>query len=693
MSGLLKSRGYLMKCLGFVFLLGFISLGAIGGCNNNGRGQDGTQALTERDFAEDPGLSANPEKGVVVTFLEHPDSEEPDNDTGEVGSDIIPHRYTRTLNHTICWEDDNVDSKHFMVLLNSDGEEVLRAQANGGCVTVLIEPGDYEMVLTHGGHVNEIETVFLIPAPEGEQVTKRDEFNQKEIKTANGFSSKMHRYIPGGFVKFFESISSVFTRPAIAQTDNPDGPEFPTDINVTTLINTNACPGCFLAEVDLSGVDLTFADLTGADLTGANLSGVELFESLLTGTNLSGAFLSNTDLRGSDLTSADLTLANLSGAFLDNAFLTLANLTGADVTGASLEFADLRFATWINGGTCDFTSIGACNVFNGNTTPCDTITLTSDNIVKCLLPSTDNFVDLVDIFHQAASAFSLNLNVDTPIAILAWGGEGAPGTDTLLLALSTGDGGASGFASTVTSLSGFDDSFGRTSLFYYLGKGGKDVDYGGASTLVMLVESSPGSLDDVVLIAGGGGGGTSSSDGLFNGDDGGQGGIAAASVIGMGFIGVGQGIADGPDGGSTSGDGIGGSGCTSAADGNDGIGGKGGLGGIVSPFISRSQWTNGDPGVGSNGQGGESAFSRDDDAGDNVGGGGGGYGGGGSGVIDCDSQQPGAGGGSWARVPTTTCSIAPNFDSVPSNPSTITASDFLENLNGAVEIWILADGC
>ena len=41
-----KSQDYLMTCLGFVLLLGFISLGVIGGCNNNGGGQDGTQART-----------------------------------------------------------------------------------------------------------------------------------------------------------------------------------------------------------------------------------------------------------------------------------------------------------------------------------------------------------------------------------------------------------------------------------------------------------------------------------------------------------------------------------------------------------------------------------------------------------------------------------------------------------------------
>lgn len=42
MSRLLKSQNYLMKCLGFVLLFGFISLGAIGGCSNNDSGDTET---------------------------------------------------------------------------------------------------------------------------------------------------------------------------------------------------------------------------------------------------------------------------------------------------------------------------------------------------------------------------------------------------------------------------------------------------------------------------------------------------------------------------------------------------------------------------------------------------------------------------------------------------------------------------
>ena len=86
MNRLLKSQNYLMKCLGFVLLFGFISLGTIGGCNtNNGGGQDGTRALTESDFANDPNLSANPEDGVVVVFLEPTEAPEADNLTGVLG--------------------------------------------------------------------------------------------------------------------------------------------------------------------------------------------------------------------------------------------------------------------------------------------------------------------------------------------------------------------------------------------------------------------------------------------------------------------------------------------------------------------------------------------------------------------------------------------------------------------------------
>ena len=653
--------------------------------NNSSNIQSGP--LSEQNFVDDESLRGNPEEGVVALFLEPRNAAEEDNLTGELGFDVIPYKYTRTLNHTFCFEDGNPDSEHFAILQDNDGDEVLRAFANEGCVTAVLQPGNYEVVLNHGEHVEGIEPVFLIPTPEDEQVAKR------------------FRRVPSGFSKFFESISNVFTRPAVAQGTSPD--------NFTTLINTNACEGCDLTGVelpfaDLSGAVLTFADLTGADFSNADLNGAILFETLLIGTNLSGTNLSGTDIRGSDLTGADLSGSDLTGAFLDNSFLNSADLTGADITDASFDFANLVGATWIDGSTCNISSIGSCNISDGDSNPCVSVTLGSTHdfnvVVKCLLPTVDKevcttevdpglptittcdpkdpedlvtSVDLVDIFDQVSSSLTSNIDNNTPIAILAWGGEGGPGSNGLLT--SGGDGGASGFASTVTTLSDFLNNYGNTSFHFYLAEAGtlSNVDGdGGSSTLVMLVESNPSSLDDIILIAGGGAGGSEAGL-LGDGADGGQGGFAASSQIGQGFIGVGQGINGGADGGSTDGTEIGGNGTN---DGRDGIGGKGGQG-----FLGEnSEWINGDPDVGSDGRGGNA-----DDGFSSSGGGGGGGGLGGGGAGD---GEPGAGGGSWSEIPTITCDSAPNNDAVPSNPGTIRDSLF-DNSNGAVEVWIFANGC
>lgn len=130
MNGLLKSQYHLKKCLLFVLLLGLISLGVIGGCSDNDGGQN-TQALTENDFADDPTLRDDPERGIVIDFLEPPGSDTPENDTGEVGIDEIPVSYRQTLEQTICWEDEDEEAMHFMELLDSEGVEILKVDVNG----------------------------------------------------------------------------------------------------------------------------------------------------------------------------------------------------------------------------------------------------------------------------------------------------------------------------------------------------------------------------------------------------------------------------------------------------------------------------------------------------------------------------------------------------------------------------------
>ena len=77
MSNLLKSKDYLIKSVGFVLLFGFISLGAISGCSNNGSSNNDAQVLTENDFSEEPTIFADADEGIVVDFLEPPDTDEP----------------------------------------------------------------------------------------------------------------------------------------------------------------------------------------------------------------------------------------------------------------------------------------------------------------------------------------------------------------------------------------------------------------------------------------------------------------------------------------------------------------------------------------------------------------------------------------------------------------------------------------
>jgi len=179
MSRFLKSREHFMKCLGLVLLFGFISFGAIGGCNGDGdQVSQVIRALTENDFSKDPGLSADPTGGVVIMLLEHPDSEKPDKDTGEVGEDRIPHRYTSTLNHTFCWEDGDGDAEHFMELVDSEGNEILKIDVNGQCVTEVIEAGDYVMIINHDGKKEKTHPIFIIPGRSGEQQAQRIDTNR-----------------------------------------------------------------------------------------------------------------------------------------------------------------------------------------------------------------------------------------------------------------------------------------------------------------------------------------------------------------------------------------------------------------------------------------------------------------------------------------------------------------------------------
>ncbi len=102
--------------------------------SNDNETQIQSNLLTEKDFANNSRLRANPEQGTVALFLEPPSATVEGDSNGESGSDLIPYQYSRTLKHTFCYEDGNSNSNHSMVLNNSSGEEVLSITANDECV-------------------------------------------------------------------------------------------------------------------------------------------------------------------------------------------------------------------------------------------------------------------------------------------------------------------------------------------------------------------------------------------------------------------------------------------------------------------------------------------------------------------------------------------------------------------------------
>ena len=268
MTEALSSRDYFMKCLGFALLFGIISLVAIGGCSNNkDGGQNGTQALTENDFGMDPSLVADPEKHLVVNFLEHPDSERHENDTGEVGNDVFPITYKRTLEHTFCWEDNDPEAGHFMELDDADGNLIFRLDVNGECITEIIEAGDYVMTIHHDGRILTTHPVFIIPNPDDIEQARNTEGIINRLKVA--------------VAHIVKGIQNTVNIEAEAQTVQD---------NINTLIKTNNCQNC-----DLQGADLSNANLSGAVLSNANLSGAKLNNANLTNANLNGVILSSTN--------------------------------------------------------------------------------------------------------------------------------------------------------------------------------------------------------------------------------------------------------------------------------------------------------------------------------------------------------------------------------------------------------------
>jgi len=345
-----------------------------------------------------------------------------------------------------------------------------------------------------------------------------------------------------------------------------------------------------------------------------------------------------------------------------------------EIAGQITDTAEKMFSVDAN---IAFPEAGSCEA---------TCSASSDNpgLTSCTLPTDCFTLDLDQDVMKKAQVVESSISDTTTMWLQAYGGSGGDGTDNTF----GGDGGkagAGGFAQTITTVSGYDSSFGTTTIFYYMGKAGTHDDSGGsggASTIVTSIEPQSGNpitLDALVLIAGGGGGGGEGGDFSGDGDGGGQGGLVFNTSISESSQGCGSDSSGSfiptsfaPTGGGCDSSSLAAGGSRGQAidseggslfgnDGQDGFGGKSG-GSQDDP--GPQGWVNASPFIADNsdnnpsGEGGEGVTPE---GGCDTGGGGGGFGGGGSGSYDaCSNCVGGAGGGSYAAASTTTDKDAPS---------------------------------
>ncbi len=104
---------------------------------------------------------------TLVAFLEHPTNLlSSAHDSGESsGVDSFRYEYLEEHEHTFCWDEEpSGDAPHFLVLLDADGQELLRLNQGEGCKTLTLTPGIYTKRLHHGGGQGDGDLIFMTPA-------------------------------------------------------------------------------------------------------------------------------------------------------------------------------------------------------------------------------------------------------------------------------------------------------------------------------------------------------------------------------------------------------------------------------------------------------------------------------------------------------------------------------------------------
>ncbi len=289
-------------------------------CHDNNNSSSGrTGGLSEQDFANNPILTAQPGDGVILYLLESANALESANKTGEVGFDILPIKTEFGTNHTFCWDDIAEDSEHFMALLDIEGVELLKENVNGGCQTIFLEPGEYEIRMFNDDNTDHIIPIFI-------QYDRDEELFSQNI-SESGLLDKLLRAL-----SFLDgSIDSH------AQTEQED--------NFTIFIDTWECPGCDLSGVDFSSVNYTgdpfLINLVGADLTDATMIGTVMWNATITDVSAEGAVLSYCNFAESFFSSSDFSNATISNVTFFGVALRGVKFTNSAMQSNDFGFADL----------------------------------------------------------------------------------------------------------------------------------------------------------------------------------------------------------------------------------------------------------------------------------------------------------------------------------------------------------------
>jgi len=620
---------------------------AISACDNSNSSTD--EVFTENDLAVDSTVTHNAFGSIFVFYLEHPN--QPDGDPGNstngkfneldfdtTGVDTVPINFKETTNHTFCFEDEqDTSSEHSAILKTLMGEEIVQFAANGNCVELIVEAGEYLLEVTHDGKIETILPLFLV----SETISN----SAKNTNSNNPFFK---------YAQILINKIGLFNTPdAVAQTT--------TVVNTTqTLIQTKSCVGC--------------------NLTGANLK-----DATLIGANLQNALLTDADLTEAKLCQADLTGATLTGAKFDAALWTTSNcdanmcdfklmdVPGTNTTAVTCDFSSsntvsssaigLRsiLPTSIIKAVCNKGSIGQCNLIDDNTTMMiqawggqgggfSSSTTTSGASLASLGGYAQNVGTLTDHFLGTIYFYLGGAGYDPT------GAEGGGGGTSTVIANGPPEQDGSGFAFSGILTAG--------------GGGGTGGDTGNELNALCI----------------GGDGGVAISTNNFFANVGGVGGNGNCTEGAFGIIPPATGGTGGGSGGDLATGGIGGPVDENGTPGFNGFQGYGGLGGgggaggflnaancFDTPDVSCVSSLE-EAGLGGDGGGSGRSICNGCAGG---GGGGGGAGGGGGGSENATIAEGGAGGGggggSHTAPSSRTCSLAPT--SIQTHPEGCTFSD------------------